>query len=211
MPNDRSACDQRASDHGASDHGASDHRASGLRPDEYPMDAVPRLPAADIAASWRRELPGLRSEAIDAIEIITPMWRIAKLLADERRRTLARLGVAPATLDLLSAIRRAGPPYELTTRDITRRTLVTAGAVSQRVALAERAGLVTRAPSAASRRAVSVRLTEAGHTLIETTVRQLLDHEADLIAALTAADRTTLTSMLAKLEQSLTARPGMAS
>jgi DNA-binding MarR family transcriptional regulator len=189
-----------SNDHGAGDHGtgvgAGDHGTS-----DYPMDTVPRLPAADIAASWRRELPGVRSEAI---EIITPMWRIAKLLADERRRALARLGVAPATLDLLSAIRRAGPPYELTTREITRRTLVTAGAVSQRVALAERAGLVTRAPSAASRRAVSVALTEAGHALIETTVRQLLDHEADLIAALTAADRTALTAMLAKLEQSLT-------
>ena len=171
--------------------------------DEYPMDGVPRWPAADIAASWQRELPGLRPEATEAIEVITPMWRVAKLLADERRRTLARLGVAPATLDLLAVIRRAGPPYELSTREITRRTLVTAGAVSQRVALAERAGLVTRAPSSASRRAVSVRLTEAGHTLIEATVRQLLDHEADLISALTAGDRSALTGMLAKLEQSL--------
>jgi len=204
MSNDHGARDLRAGGLGASDLGAGDLRAGDLGAHQYPMDAVPRLPAADIAASWRLELPGIRSEAIEAIEIITPMWRIAKLLADERRRTLARLGVAPATLDLLSAIRRAGPPYELTTREITRRTLVTAGAVSQRVALAERAGLVTRAPSAASRRAVSVALTKAGHALIETTVRQLLDHEADLIAALTAADRAALTATLAKLEQSLT-------
>jgi DNA-binding MarR family transcriptional regulator len=185
---------------------AADHPSAGqyLSAGEYPMDGVPRWPAADIAASWRRELPGIRPEAIEAIEIITPIWRIAKLLADERRRTLARLGVAPATLDLLSAIRRAGPPYELTTREITRRTLVTAGAVSQRVALAERVGLVTRAPSSASRRAVSVRLTQAGHALIESTVRELLDHEAGLIAALTPADRAALTPMLATLEHSLT-------
>ena len=100
-------------------------------------------------------------------------------------------------------IRRAGPPYELTTRETTRRTLITAGAVSQRVARAEQAGLVERAPSARSRRAVSVRLTETGHALIEATVRRLLEHEADLIGPLTADERTALTAILAKLEQTL--------
>ena len=35
-------------------------------------------------------------------------------------------------------------------------------------------------------------------------MRQLLGHEADLISALTAAERTALTSLLAKLEQALT-------
>ncbi|MEV6876187.1 MarR family transcriptional regulator [Amycolatopsis sp. NPDC051128] len=168
--------------------------------DGYPLEAVLRWPAADIAASWRRELPGARTESI---EVITPVWRIAKLLADDRRRTLAGLGIDPSTLDLLSVIRRSGPPYELTTREITRRTLVTAGAVSQRIARAEQAGLVERSPSTASRRAVGVRLTEAGHRLIEATVRRLLDHEADLIGALTAAERGTLTGLLAKLEGSL--------
>jgi DNA-binding MarR family transcriptional regulator len=167
-----------------------------------PGAAAAPWPAADIAAAWRRELPGVRA---DSIEIITPVWRIAKLLADERRRTLAALGIDPSTLDLLSVIRRAGPPYELTTREITRRTLITAGGVSQRVARAEQAGLVARSPSAASRRAVSVRLTPAGHALIESAVRGLLDHEASLTAALSPGEGATLAGLLAKLERSLTA------
>jgi DNA-binding MarR family transcriptional regulator len=169
--------------------------------EDQPRRARPRTPAAEIAAAWRRELPGSRTESI---EVITPIWRIAKVLANDRRRTLAALGIDSSTLDLLSVIRRAGPPYELTTREIARRTLVTPGAVSQRVARAELAGLVARAPSSASRRAVAVRLTEAGHALIEPTVRQLLDHEADLIGALSAEERAALTTSLAKLERSLT-------
>jgi DNA-binding MarR family transcriptional regulator len=169
--------------------------------DEYPLGPPTRWPAADIAAAWRRELPGLRT---DSIEVITPLWRIAKVLADDRRRTLAALGVDPPTLDLLSVIRRSGPPYELTTREITRRTLITAGAVSQRIARAEQAGLVERAPSSASRRAVSVRLTDAGHALIEATVRHLLGHEADLISPLDAAERSVLNALLTKLEEALT-------
>jgi DNA-binding MarR family transcriptional regulator len=156
---------------------------------------------ADIAAAWQRELPGVPTESV---EIITPLLRIAKVLADDRRRTVARLGIDPSTLDLLSVIRRAGPPYELTTREITRRTLITAGAVSQRVARAERAGLVDRAPSSASRRAVAVRLTPAGHARIEATVRQLLEHEAGLVAGLTAGQRAALASSLSELLGDLT-------
>jgi DNA-binding MarR family transcriptional regulator len=53
-------------------------------------------------------------------------------------------------------------------------------------------------------RAVAVRLTAAGHARIERTVRQLLDHEVDLIGALGAEERAALTGFLAKLERSLT-------
>ena len=170
--------------------------------DEYPLDPPTSYPPADIAAAWHRELPGLRT---DSIEVITPLWRIAKILADDRRRTLATLGVDPSTLDLLSVIRRSGPPYQLTTREITRRTLITAGAVSQRITRAEQAGLVERSPSSASRRAVSVRLTDAGHALVEATVRRLLEHEAELIDPLDPPERAALNALLTKLEQALTA------
>jgi DNA-binding MarR family transcriptional regulator len=156
-----------------------------------------RTPAAQIATAWQRELPGVATESI---AVITPIWRIASVLAEDRRRTLARIGVDPSTLDLLSVIRRAGPPYELTTRQIGERILVTAGAISQRIARAEQAGLVTRSPSTASRRAVAVRLTEVGHDLIESTVRDLLTHEDTVVARLSATERVTLSRLLAKLE-----------
>jgi len=38
----------------------------------------------------------------------------------------------PATLDLISVLRRSGPPYQLSTRQLAERTLVSAGAISQR-------------------------------------------------------------------------------
>jgi DNA-binding MarR family transcriptional regulator len=177
---------------------------NNLDGEDYPLGPPAAWPTADIAESWQGELPGVRT---DSIEIITPVWRLAKVLADDRRRTLAKLGVDPSTLDLLSVIRRSGPPYELTTREITRRTLITPGAVSQRVARAEQAGLVERSPSSVSRRAVSVKLTEAGHGLIENTVRQLLEHEADLVDSLTAVQRATLIELLAKLERTLVTSP----
>jgi DNA-binding MarR family transcriptional regulator len=138
-----------------------------------------------------------------SIEVITPLWRVAKALADDRRRTLAALGVDASTFDLVSVLRRAGPPYRLTTRELTRRTLVTAGAISQRVARAERAGLVERAASTASRRAVAVALTADGHRLVESTVRRLLEHEADLVSTLGDAERGALAGLLGVLERAL--------
>ena len=154
----------------------------------------------EIASAWAREIPGAPTESI---LLITPLWRVAKLLEDERRRVLASLGVDAGTLDLLSTLRRAGTPFTLTTREITSRALITAGAVSQRVARAERHGLVTRASSIASRRAVAVTLTDAGSDLVANTVRALLAHERGLIADLTEPEKKRLRRLLRTWETTL--------
>lgn len=164
--------------------------------DQYPFDGASDYPVGEIAAAWERERPGT---PVDSIGIVTPLWRLAKLFADDRRRVLADAGVDPATLDLLSVLRRSGSPYELTTRELTRRTLVTAGAISQRVARAETAGLVTRRTETDGSRAVVVTLTPAGHDLIERTVDLVLTRESDLISSLSDRQRAVLSGQLQRL------------
>lgn len=145
-----------------------------------------------IALAWLRERPGT---PVQGIGVVTRVWALAKLFGEDRRRVLAADGADTATLDLLGVLRRAGPPYQLTTRELTARTLVTAGAISQRLARAERAGLVTRAGAEGSR-AVLVSLTPAGHELVERLVDRVLGREAELISGLTAEQRATLTELL---------------
>lgn len=164
--------------------------------DSYPLDGPSPYPAAEIAAAWRRERPGTPT---DSIGIVTPLWRLAKLFADDRRRLLADLGVDPATLDLLSVLRRAGTPYELSTRELAERTLVTAGAISQRVARGEQTGLVERRTKTDGSRTVVVSLTSAGHDLVERTVDQVLTREADLVSSLSASERELLAGKLQSL------------
>jgi len=171
--------------------------------DEYPFGPVPAYSAADIAAAWQRERPGV---PVESIEIVTPIWRLAKLLADDRRRVLHACRVDGAALDLLSVLRRAGPPYRLTTREIAQRALVTAGAVSQRVARAERAGLVRRTAAGDGSRAVNVTLTKAGHALVERIVDQVLGREAELVRGLVAAERADLAALLDHLLADVTAQ-----
>ncbi|MFG2077157.1 DNA-binding transcriptional regulator, MarR family [Nonomuraea maritima] len=151
---------------------------------------------AEIAAAWQRERPGTPTESI---EIVTPIWQLAKLFADDRARVLRAAGIDAATLDLLSVIRRSGPPYRLTTRELARRTLVTAGAISQRVARAEREGLIRRSPGETGRKSVVVSLTDEGHALIEGSVDSVLGREASLVAGLSADEKATLARLLAKL------------
>ncbi|SOE14377.1 DNA-binding transcriptional regulator, MarR family [Streptomyces sp. 2323.1] len=162
-------------------------------------------PVEEIAAAWERERPGI---PVTSIGIVTPIWQLAKLLGDDRRRVLAGAGVDPATLDLLSVLRRSGEPYTLTTRELSRRSLVTAGAISQRVARAEREGLVTRRPGEGRPRTVLVALTPAGHELIEATVDQVLGREAELVGGLTPEQQEQLAGLLRLLLQDTQRRLG---
>ncbi|MCL2552924.1 MAG: MarR family transcriptional regulator [Actinomycetia bacterium] len=176
----------------------------GDPPGEQPPGGTPGgTPAAEIAAAWQRERPGTPTASI---EIVTPIWRLAKLFADDRNRVLREAGIDAATLDLLSVLRRSGPPYTLSTRALADRTLVTAGAISQRVARAERDGLVTRGPGTTGRRTVLVRLTPAGHALIERSVDAVLGREAALVAGLPPAERATLIALLDTLMTDVRAR-----
>ena len=155
--------------------------------------------------AWLRERPGT---PVASIGVITRIWRVAKLLQDDRRRTLARLGVDTPTLDLLGTLRRAGPPYRLTPGELARATLVTPAAVSQRLARAEARGLVRRDRSGPDGRSVTVALTPAGHTLVERTVDELLTHEEALLSALTGGQREELAGLLRLLLANLTGRAG---
>jgi DNA-binding MarR family transcriptional regulator len=146
-----------------------------------------------IALAWLRERPGT---PVEGIGIVTRVWRLAKLLGEDRRSTLAAAGADAATLDLLSVLRRGGPPYRLSTRELTDRTRVSAGAISQRVARAEQAGLVRRTNDTAGSRTVTVTLTPEGHAMVERLVDRVLGREAELISCLGAEQQAALTELL---------------
>lgn len=148
----------------------------------------------EIARAWVRERPGT---PVSSIGVVTRVWHAAKLFGDDRRRTLAQAGADTATLDLLGVLRRSGPPYRLTTRELAHRTMVTPGAISQRLTRAEREGLVTR--STGGSRTVDVTLTEAGHRLVEKLVDRVLYREIELLTVLDDEEQATLAALLRKL------------
>lgn len=132
------------------------------------------------------------------MQVVTRVWQLAKLFGDVRRRVVANEGADLATLDLLSTLRRAGRPYQLSTRELAQQTMVTAGAISQRLTRAERDGLVTRERSGGDRTVV-VTLLDAGHELVDRLVGRVAETDQDLLAGLSDTQRRTLDDLLANM------------
>ena len=164
---------------------------------------LPADRADEIARAWAREQPGV---PVGSIGILTRIWQAAKLLSDERRRTLAAIGMDAATLDLLSTLRRAGPPYRLSTRELTAQCLVTAGAITQRVDRAQASGLVRRLAPERGSRTVLVELAEAAHREVERAVGSLLTYEQGLVNVLGPGEQEELARLLSVLVLSLAER-----
>jgi DNA-binding MarR family transcriptional regulator len=154
-------------------------------------DAADRMEAA-----WLRERPGTD---VRSIGVVTRLLRVAKLLQDDHRRLSTEIGVDPAVRDLLSSLRRSGPPYRLSSGELARRSLITSGAISQRIGRAEALGLVQRAADTDDGRSVLVELTPAGHHLIEQTVDAIFAREQLLLAGLDDDESHQLAEVLRKL------------
>jgi DNA-binding MarR family transcriptional regulator len=150
----------------------------------------------EIIEAWRRERPDL---PLEATAVVSRIWHLARVLGEMRRRTLAESGIDPAILDLLSTLRRAGPPYRLTTRELSQRSLVTAGAISQRLTRAERHCLVTRETARDGSRQVHVTLTASGIETVNRYVDVVMNAETRALSGIPGEDLETLSNLLRQM------------
>lgn len=154
-------------------------------------DAVDR-----VLAQWARERPDLDTSPMGVVGRIS---RAAQLADATLRRNFASTDLDPPSFDVLATLRRAGAPFELTPGELVRMSMVTSGAVSQRLDRLEERGLVTRRRSPADARGVLVRLSEAGRQAVEDVLPSHLATEAKLLAPLTAAEQEQLVDLLRRL------------
>ncbi len=100
---------------------------------------------------------------------------------------------------MLTALRRAGEPYELSPGRLLRETLVTSGTMTNRVDRLAGRGLVERYPDPSDRRGVIVRLTGEGKAKVDDAFEALLRAEATLLADLAPRDQARLAALLRTL------------
>ena len=157
-------------------------------------------PAADdvdaIVDAWVRERPDLD---VAPLHVFSRVSRLARRLDLDRVQAFASHQLEGWEFDVLSALRRAGAPYELSPGQLVRQTLVTSGTMTNRVDRLERRGLVERSPSPSDRRGVIVRLTPSGQQTVDAAMADLLDRERDLLAELPASERDALAALLRRL------------
>ena len=150
----------------------------------------------EIVAAWRRERPDLNPEPL---HVFSRLSRLARRLDLDRATAFGDHGIDGWEFDVLSALRRAGDPYELSPGRLVQETLVTSGTMTNRIDRLAAKGWVERAPSPTDRRGVIVRLTDAGRSAVDGAMADLLDRERDQLSELGAAEITELTALLRRL------------
>ncbi|EWT01584.1 MarR family transcriptional regulator [Intrasporangium oryzae NRRL B-24470] len=169
---------------------------------ERPGVDRPRVDDVDeIVAAWRRERPDLD---VTPLEVLSRVSRLARRLDLARGSAFSEHLLDGWAFDVLSALRRAGAPYELSPGQLVQQTLVTSGTMTNRVDRLERSGFVERRPDPGDRRGVLVRLTRAGRDVVDSAMADLIEQEKSLLSELSPAEQAQLAmllrTMLAPLE-----------
>ena len=149
-----------------------------------------------IVAAWRRERPDLD---VEPLQVLSRLDRLAGVLGERRAAVFARQGLRRHEFDVLAALRREGPPFELTAGELAARTYVTSGTMTSRLDGLGARGLVVRAADREDGRLVRVALTAEGRRLVDAALAALLEAERELLNPLPAATREALADALRAL------------
>ena len=147
----------------------------------------------DLVAAWREQRPDLD---VAPLQVLSRVSRLARHLDIARRGAFAAHGLESWEFDVLSALRRAGPPFQLTPGALLRATLVTSGTMTNRIDRLAAAGLVSREPDPRDRRGVLVTLSERGQAVVDAAFIDLLERERALLARLGPEQRHVLAGLL---------------
>jgi DNA-binding MarR family transcriptional regulator len=100
---------------------------------------------------------------------------------------------------VLSPLRRAGAPHELTPTELAKQRMMTSGGMTAALDRLERKGFVTRVPNPSDRRGSLVRLTDAGRAVIDEAMQQHVLTEQRLVSGLDTEEQAQLRVLLCKL------------
>ncbi|MEU5945572.1 MarR family transcriptional regulator [Micromonospora sp. NPDC047465] len=153
-----------------------------------------------VLAQWAAQRPDLDASPMG---VFGRLSRLSRLVGAELHRTFSAHGLDAASFDVLATLRRSDPPHRLTPTQLMHSSMVTSGAVTQRLDRLEARNLVTRTRSDTDGRAVQVGLTDEGLALIDRVLPDHVATENRLLAALTPAQRDTLADTLRTLLESL--------
>ena len=147
----------------------------------------------ELVARWRAERPDLD---VEPLQVLSRVSRLARHLDRARTAAFASHGLQAWGFDVLSALRREGPPYQLSPGALLRATLVTSGTMTNRIDRLAAAGLVSRNPAPQDKRGVLVALTERGKAVADAALAGLLRSERELLTALDGRQRHELAGLL---------------
>jgi len=159
-----------------------------------------RMPEHDevdrIVEAWERERPDLD---FAPLQVLSRVGRLARHLDRARRAAFTASELESWEFDVLSALRRAGSPYQLSPKALLQQTLVSSGTMTNRIDRLVARGLVERRTDPHDGRGILVVMTDRGRTRVDTAISVLLAAENQLLDKLSVHDQDHLASLLRKL------------
>lgn len=152
-----------------------------------------------IVGAWNTQRPDLD---FSPLEVLSRMDRLSKHLDRARRDVFRRSDIEPWEWDVLSALRRAGSPFQLSPKQLLQQTLVSSGTMTNRIDRLVGRRFVRRQADPGDGRSVLVTLTDDGRVRVDAAITRLVDIEAELLKVLSRADRDRMAGLLRKLSLS---------
>ena len=160
-----------------------------------------------LRAQWARELPDLDTTPM---AILGRAYRLSNLVRPSIEANFASFGLDRGEFDVISTLRRSGPPYRLTPTDLYRSLMISSGGLTHRLVRLEKAGLVRREKSAEDGRSLLVVLTEEGVRRTEAAFRADMASESRFLAALDPRKSAALAGLLKELLSELESEASIA-
>lgn len=150
-----------------------------------------------VLEQWRRERPDLDPWPVG---VVGRLLRLARHFDEAIEELFAtRYGLQPGWFDLLSSLRRAGEPYELSPGALSSALMLSSGGMTKRLDRMEAEGLVRRRADPGDRRAMLVSLTAKGRRVVDAAVADHIANEERLLGGLADSEREALERLLRKL------------
>lgn len=146
-----------------------------------------------VLAQWHAERPDLDPAPMG---VIGRIQRASRLLERGLSGFFAEHDLQLWEFDILATVRRAG---RMTAGTLVTTSMVTSGAITNRIDRLVDRGLVTREIDPGNRRSVLIDLTRSGRDLVDDIVVGHIDNENRLLASLTPDDRDHLAGLLRTL------------
>ncbi|MCM6776863.1 MarR family transcriptional regulator [Nocardia sp. CDC159] len=153
-----------------------------------------------VVAAWSKVAPDLD---VWPTHVVGRIKRLGRLLDREMKDFFAPHGLEYWEFDVLSTLRRSGGPDGLTAGALIKATMVTSGAITNRIDRMAAKGLVRRTSDPSDRRTVRIQLTDAGRELIDELMPLHVANQIRILGGLDRPDLDRLIVLLRALLESL--------
>ncbi|MCW4456879.1 MarR family winged helix-turn-helix transcriptional regulator [Microbacterium sp. MPKO10] len=150
-----------------------------------------------IIAQWNAVKPGLD---VSAMGIIGRISRLEREHDAQMRQVFDRHNLLRGEFDILATLVRADPHGDgLTAGQLTAQTMVTSGAITNRLDRLVAKGYVTREVDPENRRSIRVELTREGRAVVDAALVDHVANEERMLQSLSSSQRASLSSILSQL------------